>query len=186
MVGGGRTAWTVRVRAAMPVSRIVKFDPLSLALEVPVKDFRLFPQLLGCVINDSGEGSAYLVQHPDSPGCHLMFHSNDDRVAYLGSMEIKDDAQGRFFQQVLGVLMVQYGGSMTGEVEWNQPKGEKTRVEIIAGESTYPLLASLSAGQKKKLQPADSPKIEALLNEAKSAWAEYQRLKANRDKTQES
>ncbi len=170
----------------MPVSRIVKFDSLSLALEVPIKDFRTFPELIGCTIQDRGEDSAFIVTHPDQPGCSLTFHPFGDHYAYLGSVEIKDDAQGRFFQQVLGVLMLQYSGNMACELEWNQPKGERVRVDVINGESTYPLLASLAAAEKKKIHPIDSPKVEALQNEAKSAWAEYQRLKANRDKTQES
>jgi hypothetical protein len=170
----------------MPVSRIVKYESLALQLEVPIKDFRTFPELIGCTIQDRGEDSAFIVTHPDAPGCHLMFHPFGDHYAFLGSVEIKDDTQGRFFQQVLGVLMIQYCGNLSCEIEWNQPKGERVRVDVIAGESTYPLLASLVAAEKKKIHPVDSPKVEALLTEAKSAWAEYQRLKASRDKTQES
>ncbi len=123
----------------------------------------------------------------EQPQCALQFHIVGD-AATLTEVTVKDDIRGAFFQQVLGALLIEYRGDLDGEIEWNQPKGQKSRVWVEAGETDYPLLASLSAarpgpsidGPTEDRPPRDDRRVEAHLESARAAWQEYQRLKSGK------
>lgn len=168
----------------MALSRIDEVEPLDFRLEIPLSDFTDLPSRLSVSVDRDGDR---LIVKGEQPGCHLRFRVDGDK-AILDDVVIRSDVQGRFFQQVLGALLVEYQGDFRGMVAWSLPKGDRSEVVVDRGESYYPLLAVLAAARKGALQEHDSApgkppelsRAEKLQAEGREAYAEYQRLKAQR------
>ena len=168
----------------MPLSRIEEVEPLDFRLEIPLSDFAEVPTKLSVDVQRDGD---HLTVKGEQQGCHLRFRVDGDK-AVLDDVVIKSDVQGRFFQQVLGALLVEYEGDFRGMVAWSIPKGDRSEVVVDRGESFYPLLAVLAAARKGALKeheetPAKPPELtraEKLQAEGRAAFEEYQRLKAQR------
>jgi hypothetical protein len=168
----------------MALSRIIEVSVTRVRLSVPTADFIRLPAQMGVTVVREGDE---LRVTTEQPRCALLFHV-DGATASLTEATIKDDLRGAFFQQVLGALLVEYQGDLDAEVEWNQPKGQKSRVWVEGGDTDYPLLASLSAARPGPLleaapdekPPRDDRRVEAHLESARAAWQEYQRLKSGR------
>jgi hypothetical protein len=169
---------------SVPLSRIEEVEPLDYRLEIPLSDFAELPGRLSIEVEREGD---HLTVKGEQQGCHLRFRVDGDK-AVLDDIVIRSDVQGRFFQQVLGALLVEYQGDFRGMVAWSVPKGDRSEVVVDHGESFYPLLAVLAAARKGGLQehdasPAKPPELtraEKLQAEGRAAYEEYQRLKAQR------
>ena len=167
----------------MALSRIVEVTVTRVRLSLPTADFVRLPAQMGVTVVREGDEIRLTT---DQPRCALLFKV-DGETATLTEATVKDDVRGAFFQQVLGALLIEYHGDLDGEVEWNQPKGQKNRVWVEGGETDYPLLASLSAARPGPLletqedkPPRDDRRVEAHLESARAAWQEYQRLKSGK------
>jgi len=171
----------------MALSRIEQLEVAKVRLQIPIEDFDAIPARLDVTL--TREGDEILLSN-EQPGCALRFEVKGDH-AELADVRVKHDAQGRFFQQVLGVLLVEYQGDLDALIEWNAPKGVRAPVKVLRGETHYPLLASLRAGRARppltELGDEDTQsnledRVEKHLVSARAAWEEYQRLKASKDK----
>ncbi len=168
----------------MALSRIEEVESHEFRLEIPLADFADLPAKLTVDVERDGE---LLTVKGDQPTCHLRFRVDGDR-AVMTELVIKSDVQGRFFQQVLGVLLVEYQGDFRGTVSWSLPKGDRAEVVVDKGETFYPLLAVLAAARKGALRehesapshPPELTRAEKLQAEGRAAYEEYQRLKASR------
>lgn len=168
----------------MALSRIEEVDARDFRLEIPVADFGDLPERLEVDVQRDGE---IITVRAEQQTCHLRFRVDGD-VAVLEEIVIRSDVQGRFFQQVLGALLIEYQGDFRGTVAWSVPKGDKSEVIVDRGESPYPLLAVLAAARRQPLQehahvgnkPPELSRAERLQAEGRAAFEEYQRLKAQR------
>jgi hypothetical protein len=166
------------------LSRIIELSITRVRLVLPAAEFVRLPAAMGVTVVREGDEVRLTTEQPR---CALLFHIDGD-AATLTEATVKDDIRGAFFQQVLGALLIEYRGDLDGEIEWNQPKGQKSRVWVEAGETDYPLLASLSAartgplleGAAEDKPPRDDRRVEAHLESARAAWQEYQRLKSGK------
>ncbi|MBL8949991.1 MAG: hypothetical protein JNK82_04385 [Myxococcaceae bacterium] len=169
----------------MALSRIDEVTPRDFRLEIPLGDFRELPQRLPSV-DIQREGDVITVR-AEQETCHLKFKVDGD-VAVLDEIVIRSDVQGRFFQQVLGALLIEYQGDFRGTVSWSVPKGDRNEVVVDRGESPYPLLAVLAAARRSPLQehagaarqPPELTRAEKLQAEGRAAYEEYERLKSLR------
>src|SRR4051794_20698599 len=163
----------------MALSRIIEVTITRVRLALPTADFIRLPAQMGVTVVREGDEVRLTT---DQPRCALLFKVEGE-TATLTEATVKDDLRGAFFQQVLGALLIEYQGDLDAEVEWTQPKGQKSRVWVEGGETDYPLLASLSAARPGPLlesagedkPPRDDRRVEAHLESARAAWQEYQR-----------
>lgn len=167
----------------MALSRIIELTITRVRLSLPAVEFVRLPAQMGVTVVREGDEVRVTTEQPR---CALLFHIEGE-TATLTEATVKDDIRGAFFQQVLGALLVEYRGDLDGEIEWNQPKGQKSRVWVEAGDTDYPLLASLSAARAGPLletaedkPPRDDRRVEGYLESARAAWQEYQRLKSGK------
>ncbi|MBX7096107.1 MAG: hypothetical protein K1X89_00205 [Myxococcaceae bacterium] len=158
----------------MAATRIMSFSSTKLRLEIPMAHFERLPAALGAVVTDAPDGTRLLAL-PDMPGCAMRFLMREG-AAHLIAVQLEGDVRGRFFQQVLGALMIEYRGDMDCEIKW-APRGGTSNVVVVNGETEDPLLMSLVAAKDRA--DGDS-RVEELLSEARDAWAEYQKTKAGR------
>lgn len=153
------------------------------SLEVPVEDFAYLPQELGCSLH---RGHRRLTLASDQPGCAMHF-SVDERgeLARLEGIEVTADPEGRFFRDVVGLVLQVYSGDLEAELTWS-PRGAMDEwVEIRSGETSHPLLFQpedpRSDGDPAELPSApvdlSLPLIEQWLDDATRWWGEYLRLK---------
>lgn len=169
----------------MALSRIDEVQPTEFRLEIPLSDFADLPERLSVEVEREAD---VITVRAEQQTCLLRFKVDGD-VAVLNEVQIRSDVQGRFFQQVLGALLIEYQGDFRGTVAWSIPKGDKSEVAVDRGESTYPLLAVLAAARRGALQehpagaankPPELTRAEKLQAEGRAAYEEYQRLKAQR------
>lgn len=169
---------------ALALSRIEEVEARDFRLEIPVTDFSELPEKLSVDVQREGE---VITVRAEQQSCHLRFRVDGD-LAVLDEIVIRSDVQGRFFQQVLGALLIEYQGDFRGTVAWSVPKGDKSEVVVDRGESPYPLLAVLAAARRGALQehahagnkPPELTRAEKLQAEGRAAYEEYQRLKNQR------
>ena len=129
--------------------------------------------------------------------CFLLFRPVEGGLV-LREVVISQDVHGLFFQQVLGVLMVEHGGDLEARLEWNVPRQEeRTHVSIERGVTSYPGLSAAVQALRSSLQAAPDPggaaatageaveelspedkELERLLERARASWEEYLRLKS--------
>lgn len=170
----------------MALSRIEEVQPVDFRLEIPLADFGDMPEKLSVDVERDGE---LITVRAEQQTCHLRFRVDGD-VAVLHEVVIRSDVQGRFFQQVLGALLIEYQGDFRGTVAWSLPKGDKNEVVVDRGESPYPLLAVLAAARRGGgallehapvgNKPPELTRAEKLQAEGRAAYEEYQRLKNQR------
>jgi hypothetical protein len=167
----------------LPLSRIEEVQPVDFRLEIPLRDFTDLPEKLSVDVDREGE---VITVRAEQQTCHLRFKVDGD-LAVLDEIVIRSDIQGRFFQQVLGALLIEYQGDFRGTVAWSLPKGDKNEVVVDRGESPYPLLAVLSAARRGEQEhahvgpkPPELTRAEKLQAEGRAAYEEYQRLKNQR------
>jgi hypothetical protein len=167
----------------MALSRIVELTVTKVRLTVPAAEFVRLPAQMGVTVVREGDEIRLTTEQPR---CALLFKVEGENAQLIEAV-VKDDIRGAFFQQVLGAMLIEYRGDLDGEIEWNQPKGLKSRVWVEGGDTDYPLLASLLAGRAGPLietpedkPPRDDRRIEAHLESAREAWQEYQRLKSSK------
>jgi hypothetical protein len=192
-------------------SRIEVVEVLSFRLQVPRRALEQLPSELAPELDlrlvASEDGRLLLMQHEaDSV---LRFRQDGD-VAELTDVAIAHDEDGRFFQAVLGALMVRFGGDLRVRLVF-EPADERgepwAEVRIDGGRTSYPGLATRAAAARlahaaseagpvranpldpepeEPEEPAGAPpspedeELALLLHKAREAWQEYQRLKAAR------
>lgn len=144
-------------------------------MEIPLEDFCHLPEQLGCSLHRTAQR---LTLAAEQPGCALHFRL-DGLQAVLESVEISNDVEGRFFRDVVGLMLQLYSGDLEAELSWS-PRGViPDWVEVRGGESTHPLLVHIETPSPDELSSEmTSPQVERWLGEARSAWADYQRLKS--------
>jgi hypothetical protein len=108
-----------------------------------------------------------------------------------GELEIFDDREGEFFRGVVLNLAVAYRGDLRCRLRWSAAgkglQAEGAEVVVEAGESNTPLAAPPGAwlAQPSEVSPeagdALAEEIARKLEEARRHWAEYQRLKGQRE-----
>lgn len=150
------------------------------SLEVPIEDFRHLPQELGCSLHRSAQ---MLTLASDQPGCAMHFRL-DDRMARLEAVEVNNDPEGRFFRDVVGLVLQIYSGDLEAELTWSPSGAMEEWVEIREGETSHPLL--FQPEDREPMEPAEVPPpevdpalplVEQWLSDAQRAWNEYQRLR---------
>lgn len=157
----------------MTLARIQRFEVHAARLEIPLDDFARLPQLLGCSLHTS---AGELVLADEQP-CELRFVIEDGRALLVG-VEVRGDVQGRFLRQVLGPLLLQYRGDLDAELEWSPPRTGAKSLLVLGGTSTHPLWEGVHVATGPRALEA---RVEALLAEARRAWAQYQRLRRRDD-----
>jgi hypothetical protein len=127
--------------------------------------------------------------------------------AILTDAAILNDTRGRFFRAVLGALLVRFAGDLDARLVWSDEERNNnetwSQVRVERGATRFPgFAAAVSANRLATAAGADtvfgasaqgsppqaadeaaSPEVEEvarLLERAAEAWAEYQRLKAQR------
>jgi hypothetical protein len=123
----------------------------------------------------------------------------------LTEILVCNDEAGRFFSRVLARLMTDHQGDLEVKVVWNVPErnteGAHATVHLVGGKmkgtspASHALRNTLVAGAPVAgLQPGgqgspaavagpkdtDDEEVARLLEKGRTAWAEYQRLKARR------
>jgi hypothetical protein len=105
-------------------------------------------------------------------------------MALLEGVEVKNDPEGRFFRDVVGLVLQLYSGDLEAELTWSPSGAMEERVEIRAGETSHPLL--FQPEDEGHQEPAEIqepevdlslPLIEQWLADAQKAWDEYVRLR---------
>jgi hypothetical protein len=132
-------------------------------------------------------------------GAELRFESRGGRLvlaleneAFVASeLEIFDDRGGEFFRLVVLNLAIAYGGDLRCRLHWANPgsglEADGAEVVIEAGRSNVKPSTQPAAWMARRPAPAPeiadalAEEIAAKLEEARSHWAEYQRLKGQRE-----
>ncbi len=172
----------------MPPTRLEQLEVARVRLQIPMEDFDAIPARLDVTLTREANE---LLLFSEQPGCALRFEVKGDH-AELAEVRVRHDPQGRFFQQVLGVLLVEYQGDLDALVEWSSPRGVRTPVKVVRGETQYPLLASIRAakarpplaehGAEDDTVSSLEERVDQHLANARAAWEEYQRMKSSKDK----
>lgn len=152
------------------------------SLEVPLEDFSHLPRELGCSLHRTAQR---LTLASDQPGCAMHFRL-EGRVARLDGVEVQNDPEGRFFRDVVGLVLQIYSGDLQAELTWS-PRGAMDEwVEIHEGETSHPLLFQPEDPERQEPAEAEGPEfdlslplVEQWLADAERAWGEYQRLREN-------
>jgi hypothetical protein len=142
-------------------------------MEIPVEDFGHLPQELGCSLQRT-EKTLTLV-HSEQPGCVLHFKV-EGLQAQLASVDIGHDPEGRFFRDVLGLILQLYSGDLEAKLTFSPQGAMDERVQVRAGESTHPLLFQGEALPRE----ISFEHVEQWLAEAQQAWSEYRSLKSQK------
>jgi hypothetical protein len=166
--------------------RLTAIEVSSCALEVPLEDFDHLPRELGCSLHRRAE---VLTLAADQPGCEMHFEVDGD-AAFLSRIDLKDDAHGTFFRDVVGLMLQLYSGDLDAEMTWAPKSLHDSHIEVRQGETSHPLLFEALEAQPEAGAPAaidtSLPLIEQWLADAREAWGEYQRLKQSREKQSQS
>jgi len=176
------SAFLVHYSFEVPAPSLTQVEVLNCALEVPLEDFEHLPRELGCSLHRRGE---LLTLGCETPGNEMHFEV-DGESAFLTRIDIKQDVHGRFFRDVVGLMLQIYAGDLDAELVWSTKSPHDTHVEIRHGETSHPLL--FQEPQEAPLPAVDVslPLIEQWLADAEAAWGEYQRLKQDREKQSQS
>ena len=187
-------------------SSIEAVEVLSFRLELPRLALERLPSEVGTglrVLVEKDEDGTLLVEHEGQEN-FLRFHLEGDS-AELMEISIARDAQGSFFQKVLGALMVRFHGDLRARLVFdpreNPSKEPWVEVSIERGRTSWPGLATQSAAVRlqhaateggsvgasgeggeapeEPLTPEEE-ELSRLLSRAEAAWQEYQRLKRQR------
>jgi hypothetical protein len=187
-------------------SRIEAVEVLSFRLELPRLALERLPSELGSVLPvqaERDEDGSLVIEH-EGQESFLRFHVQGDN-AELVELSITQDAQGAFFQKVLGALMVRFHGDLRARLVFDpreNPSNEPwVEVSIERGRTTWPGLATQSAAMRLAHAAAEGGSVDAsgeegelpeepltpeeeelsrILVRADAAWQEYQRLKRQR------
>lgn len=188
-------------------SRIETVEVLSFRLELPRLALERLPSELGSLLSvrlERDEDGTLVVEQPGQDS-FLRFHLEGD-AAELVEICVSQDAQGAFFQKVLGALMVRFQGDLRARLVFdpreNTSKDPWVEVSIEHGRTSWPGLATQSAavrlahaaaeggsvgasgegGEQPPEEPltAEEEELSRLLARAESEWQEYQRLKRQR------
>ncbi len=123
-------------------------------MEVPLEDFGHLPENLGCSLHRTAER---LTLASEQPGCALHFRLEGEQ-AQLERVEVANDPDGRFFRDVVGLVMQIYSGDLDAELTWSPEGTMEERVQMRGGELQF---------------EAEEPQVEQWLAEARSAWKAY-------------
>lgn len=162
---------------------LLAFEAEAFSLEFPVEDLGELTDQLEVSVEPMEAG---FLLSGEASQCALRFVV-ERRRARLSDLVLRDDERGRFFQQVLGALLVQYEGQLSGWATWSD-RAQPARVTVRNGLSHEPLLAALASARGGALQtlpePTDSPDAwERALRwqeASRAAFREFQRLKRTR------
>ncbi|WP_224248114.1 hypothetical protein [Hyalangium gracile] len=187
-------------------SRIETVEVLSFRLELPKLALERLPTELGSAVavRLERDEDGTLVLEQQGQDSFLRFHMEGD-AAELVEICVSQDAQGAFFQKVLGALMVRFQGDLRARLVFdpreNTSKEPWVEVSIERGRTSWPGLATQSAavrlahaaaeggsvgasgeGGEPPEEPltAEEEELSRLLARADSEWQEYQRLKRMR------
>ncbi|MFZ5470363.1 MAG: hypothetical protein ACOZIN_13080 [Myxococcota bacterium] len=179
--------------------RIETAEVLSFRLKVPPEEIRRLPQQVRelRLTVDTDEGD-FMVSVEDADS-YLRFRPIGAE-AMLTEIFLNNDERGHFFQNVLGALMVRFGGDLHIRLAWNTPErnahGDFTEVLIARGVTTYPGLTNLLSASPPTVGSEGQVAVEAeevetttplekevreLLAKARADWDEYQRLKRRKE-----
>lgn len=150
-------------------------------MDVPLEDFCHLPQQLGCSLHRAGDT---LTLTSEQPGCAMHFEV-EGLQARLAAVEVSNDPQGRFFRDVVGLVLQLYSGDLEAQLTWSPRGAMAERLLVRGGETTHPLLVhghESPGGQspdETPPPPADDslPRAEAFLAEAHLAWGQYLQLR---------
>lgn len=155
----------------MSESMIRTVEVLSFALEVPLADFDVLPRQLGALL--ARDGQQLRLEATTGLDCELAFLI-DGEVARLSRVTIAHDEGGRFTREVLGTLLARYLGDFEARVHWEPERLEPSRASVRRGSSDHPLFRGVTLAVEGDVD------VERTLQEARAAWTEYLRLKAER------
>lgn len=190
-------------------SRIEAVEVLSFRLELPRLALERLPGELKASLPlrlEREEDGTLALEH-EGQESYLRFHVDGDG-AELVEVSISQDAEGAFFQQVLGALMVRFHGDLRARLVFdprhNATKEPWAEVSIERGRTSWPGLATQAAAVRLAHAAAEGGSVGAanadegegelpeepltpeeeelsrLLARAETAWQEYQRLKRER------
>ena len=145
---------------------------IACCLEVPLEDFEHLPEELGCSLHRT---ERELTMESDVPGSAMHFKL-EGAQASLVRLVVTNDPQGRFFRDVVCLLLQIYSGDLEAELSWSSPGAKREQVRVRGGETTHPLLVPAEHAPP----PSDDSlaRAEVWVVEAQQAWGEYQRLRA--------
>jgi hypothetical protein len=192
-------------------ARIEVAEVLSFRLKVPRAELEQLPRSLGpeLGVGLETEGSELVISM--EPGDSYLRFRGIGPEAILTEVVVCNDDRGLFFQRVLGPLMVRYQGDLSIRLTWSahekNTEGEYAEVKITRGQTKYPGLAqpflslppAVASGAGTNEQSAQNEhhaaaeeesghvsaellEVKKILERAKAQYAEYQRLKAQREK----
>lgn len=173
---------------------LLECDVEELALRVPRDDAQDLAEYFDG-LHEGARGAARAVVQ----GGELRLESRGGRLvlslegeAFVASeLEIFDDRDGEFFQNVVLNLAVAYQGDLRCRLRWASPgkgiQAEGAEVVVDAGESNVRLASApgawmaQQAGASPEAGDALAEEVARKLEEARRHWAEYQRLKGQRE-----
>lgn len=141
-------------------------------LEFPSADAEKLAPLLECTL-ERGRREFTLV---GPSGCALVFDEVGP-LALLREVRIADDENGLFTVQVLGRLLASYDGELDATVVTTPADVYPSQLTVRSGESGHPLFATVMPSLAPTLSPAELARVEALLEEAREAWQQWQRTR---------
>jgi hypothetical protein len=153
----------------VPDPRLESALVTACSMEVPLEDFGHLPQELGCSLERTDDR---LTLVSDQPGCAMHFRL-DGPQARLLAVDVGDDPEGRFFRDVLGLVLQIYSGDLEARLTWSPRGAMEETVQVRAGETTHPLLSQTECLELRSFQ-----QVEQWLAQAQRAWAEYRSLKS--------
>ncbi len=145
---------------------------IACCLEVPIEDFEHLPAELGCSLHRAERELTMVMS--DAPGCAMHFKL-EGKHASLDRLVVSNDPQGRFFRDVVCLLLQVYSGDLEAELSWSTPGAKREQVRVRGGETTHPLL--VPAERPENLPDDSLARAEQWLAEAQRAWGDYERLK---------
>ena len=161
----------------MPEPRLESATVTACSLEIPLEDFAHLPQDLGCSLHRTADR---LTLASEQPGCALHFRLEGGQ-ARLEGVEVQDDPEGRFFRDVVGLVLQLYSGDLEAHLTWSPRGAMDERVEVRGGETSHPLLFQTTQDpmEEEPMPVVDLslPLVEQWLSDARRAWGEYHRLK---------
>jgi hypothetical protein len=187
-------------------TRIEAVEVLSFRLELPKLVLERMPGEQRNTLSlrlDREEDGTVTLEH-EGHESFLRFRLEGEG-AELVEICILQDAQGLFFQQVLGSLMVRFLGDLRARLVFDPQESASdepwAEVSIERGRTSWPGLATQSAAMRLAHAAAEGGSVSAsdgdaapdepltaeeeeltrILARAETAWQEYQRLKRQRE-----
>lgn len=145
----------------------------SAHLEIPIADIEQIALELGCRLTREPRE---LTLHGDDEGAALVFDCIGP-LAMLRDVVVSEDENGLFAVHVFGRLLSAYEGDLEARVETVPAEVYPPSLSVRRGETVHPLFAAVMPAMAPQLTAEKLAYVEGLIDEARTAFAEWLRTK---------